>query len=120
MDFRNFLADMGKKPDGMSIDRINTNGNYEPKNCRWATTAEQNSNKRNNFILTYKGKTMSVKDWSLSTGINASTIRKRISSYGWTAEQALTIGAHQRYVVERMTCAKDKEYAAANPACVAK
>lgn len=44
--FENFLADMGERPAGTSIDRINVNGNYEPSNCRWATDSEQRVNQR--------------------------------------------------------------------------
>jgi hypothetical protein len=49
--FENFFQDMGEKPTGMTLDRINVNGNYEPKNCRWATRQEQAKNKRKCKLL---------------------------------------------------------------------
>lgn len=45
-EFSNFLADMGERPEGRTLDRINVNGNYEPGNCRWATPEEQSANRR--------------------------------------------------------------------------
>lgn len=45
--YQNFLADMGERPPGMTIDRVNVNGNYEPTNCRWVDALEQSRNRRN-------------------------------------------------------------------------
>lgn len=63
MSFENFFADMGHKPEGRTLDRINVEGDYEPGNCRWSTSAEQARNRRNTRLYTYAGKTMCLKDW---------------------------------------------------------
>lgn len=88
--FENFLADMGKRPDGMEIDRINNNGNYEPENCRWTTRIVNTNNKRNNVLITFKNETKTASEWSRVVGLSAKAIAMRITKYKWTPERALT------------------------------
>lgn len=88
-DFANFLADMGERPEGMFIERIDNNGNYEPGNCRWATDLEQHSNRRDNFMLTYKGRTACAAQWARELGFKSRFLVDRISRLGWSVERAI-------------------------------
>ena len=86
--FSAFFEDMGERPTGKTIDRINNEGNYEPSNCRWASKRVQARNKRSNFILTYLGKTQCLAAWAEETGIDRTTIRWRIKKK-WPIEKTL-------------------------------
>lgn len=87
--FENFLADMGERPEGMTLDRINNDGNYEPGNCRWADRLTQQGNTRWARNVEYNGKTQTILQWSKETGIHSTLIGWRLS-HGWTVAQALT------------------------------
>lgn len=76
--FENFLADMGERPDSMTIERIDTNGNYEPSNCRWATMPEQQRNRRTTIKVTRDGVTKCVRDWCIELGLNPDVVYGRI------------------------------------------
>ena len=84
-----FVADLGSRPLGTTLDRINRDGNYEPGNCRWATPEVQQNNRSNNRILTAEGRTLTLSQWARLRGIRATTIRERLRR-GWSAEQAVS------------------------------
>jgi len=88
-EFENFLKDMGERPFGMSLDRIDVNGNYSRENCRWSTQYEQNINRRDTNMLTYNGITKPRIEWAKEFSINHETLRKRLR-IGWSVEEALT------------------------------
>lgn len=88
-DFDNF-ADWAKSSGyqiGLTIDRIDNNGNYEPDNCRWITKREQNRNKRTNLLVTYRGETKPLIEWCEQLGLRYDPIHNRIEK-GWSVEDA--------------------------------
>lgn len=89
--FANFFADMGARPAGHSIERNDGTKNYTPENCRWATTPEQNRNKRNNRRFVYKGQSYVLADLARLSGLGVLTLRFRLltSKEPWTVERAV-------------------------------
>ena len=76
--FENFLADMGVRPPGTTIDRYpNNDGNYEPGNTRWATRLEQCRNTRRNVFATINDQTLTIAEWAEISGIKAATLYRR-------------------------------------------
>lgn len=92
-NFVNWSDSVGGRPEGYTLDRIDSNGNYEPDNCRWADYKTQSRNKSTNRYLTYNNKTQTIKDWSDELCIPYRTLNNRINR-GWSVERALTENIH--------------------------
>ena len=87
--FENFFADMGKRPSGLTLERKDNSGNYEPGNCVWATRKDQVRNMRRNRSYTHNGQTKTQAEWCSIYNIDAGTLRYRLKC-GMTFEQAVT------------------------------
>lgn len=87
--FENFLSDMGERPYGTSIDRINSYGNYEPSNCRWANDFMQLNNTSRNRFIVHDGLTLTLAQWSERLGVNRNTVGRRLRE-GWDEIRAVT------------------------------
>jgi hypothetical protein len=93
--FENFLADMGERPENMTIDRIDSNGDYTPENCRWADADQQNRNRSCANIIEFKGVAKNLTEWAKEIGMNKQTLAERINS-GWSIEKAITQRKRQK------------------------
>jgi hypothetical protein len=101
-DFEVFLADVGECPSPeYTLDRYpDTNGNYEPGNVRWATRSQQQRNRRDSTMLTFKDRTQNMYDWADETGFSIYVIRSRVR-LGWSAERILTEPVNEQYSKNR-------------------
>lgn len=88
--FDNFFSDMGEKPIGMTLDRINNDKNYDPDNCRWATQKVQSRNTSRNINLVFNGETKCITDWAKLLGISKYALIARINKLKSSATKALS------------------------------
>lgn len=86
LDFCNFLRDMGVRPEGKTLDRIDNNLGYCKSNCRWATPKEQANNRRSNKLIEYQGETKTVSQWADHLGVNRHALGYRLRSPNWSIE----------------------------------
>lgn len=92
-NFREWALENGYDPSAKkwtcTLDRIDTDGDYEPSNCRWVDAIAQQNNKRNNVRVTYNGTTKTVSEWERTIGAKKGFVRDRLER-GWSVEEALT------------------------------
>lgn len=86
--FSNFVADMGDRPKGLTLERIDNDLGYTPGNCRWATRAEQQRNRRNTIRVIVNGVEMCLKD-ACSTYAHYQAILRRMRKFGMSFDEAL-------------------------------
>lgn len=94
LEFENFYADMGDKPEGMSIDRKDNNKGYSPDNCKWSTHTEQCKNRRSTRVIEFDGKAKCLSDWARDIGIHRVTLSERLNKF--PVEIALTMPPKNR------------------------
>lgn len=87
--FDAFFADMGLQPLGMTLDRRDNDGNYEPSNCQWATRLEQRRNQRNVIYLEHDGRRLTLQEWAKLYRMDDETLRRRVQR-GMAVRDALT------------------------------
>jgi hypothetical protein len=96
-DFIGFWEDMEEGYSSTAtLDRIDNNGNYCKRNCRWATWKQQQMNKRNTVIINYNGAKKTLKELCLDLKLNYNTIFQRLFIYKWSLEDALAIKPWQK------------------------
>lgn len=94
--FDGFLQDMGNPPEGMTLERIDNDKGYCKENCKWATRLEQANNRRGLRLVTYGGRTQSLRRWAMELGMHYLTLYRRIVLNGWDVPRAIETPVNTR------------------------
>jgi hypothetical protein len=97
LQFDNFFADMGLRPKKMTLERKDNSRGYEPDNCCWASRRQQNTNRRNNTYISFRGQVKTLTEWSEELDMPIGRISSRLRRYGYSAEEALTSPLYGRH-----------------------
>lgn len=88
--FLNFLEDVGERPDGMSLDRVDVNGNYCKENCKWSTRQEQANNKRNNRKFPYNGELLTLREIAALLGLSYNSVYNTLVTKGASVDMYIS------------------------------
>lgn len=91
-----FASDMGPRPAGATLDRIDNDRGYDPGNVRWASRKEQALNRYTTRLITYRGKVKPISEWARSAGLGSNTLGRRLD-HGWSMHRALTTPVDCRF-----------------------
>lgn len=101
-NFTCFFEDMGQRPEGMTLDRIDNSKDYYKENCKWSTKKEQANNRRNNVLLAFDGRTMTIMQWAdLFLVADKKRFHARICTDGWSLIKALTTPIRKKRISRR-------------------
>lgn len=96
LEFEKFITDMGARPEGMTLDRIDSAKGYFKENCRWATLHQQNTNRKSNVNITHNGQTKTLTDWARTYGIAKERLHARLKA-GWPFQHAISTTAKRGF-----------------------
>ena len=103
--FENFLEDMGDRPKGLVIDRIDNEGDYTPNNCHWTTykmSANNQRTRKNSRFITAHGKTQTIAEWAREIGVSYATIHLRLTKLFWPEELAVSSLDHRKRTASKI------------------
>jgi len=99
-DFPQFFVDMGERPEGLTLERVDNEAGYNPENCIWATTTKQMVNRRNTVLITYEGKTRTLKAWGVRFGVNYHTLHTRLRLHNMQPPELFEPAFESKHFIE--------------------